>query len=182
MFRIAPLLTTAALLAAAGAAPAQTVVRDGSEIGFVTRQMGVPIEGRFTQWQAQLVFDPKAPAAGKVAFSIDTGSARLGNAESDEEVKKADWFHVARFPQARFESKAIRAVGPGRFEVAGTLQIKGQARDVVVPVSLQDATATGGFTIKRLAFGIGAGEWADTSIVADDVQVRFKLALTGLPK
>ena len=36
------------------------------------------------------------------------------------------------------------------------------------------------FTIKRLEFKIGEGEWADTSMVADEVQVKFKLALTGL--
>ena len=35
--------------------------------------------------------------------------------------------------------------------------------------------------IKRLAFKIGDGEWADTSMVADEVQVRFKLVLSGLP-
>jgi acyl-coenzyme A synthetase/AMP-(fatty) acid ligase len=42
--------------------------------------------------------------------------------------------------------------------------------------------ATGGFTLKRLAYKIGEKEWADTSMVADDVQVKFKLALTGVTK
>jgi polyisoprenoid-binding protein YceI len=53
-----------------------------------------------------------------------------------------------------------------------------------VPVTLSAAganhTATGAFTIKRLEFRIGDGEWADTSMVADEVQVTFKLALAGL--
>jgi polyisoprenoid-binding protein YceI len=51
-----------------------------------------------------------------------------------------------------------------------------------VPVTLNGATASGSFAIKRLAFDIGSGEWADTSMVADEVQVRFKLQLAGLPK
>ena len=70
--------------------------------------------------------------------------------------------------------------------MAGKLTIKGNVRDVVVPVALVQAgavtTATGAFTIKRLAFKIGENEWADTSMVADDVQVKFKLALTGVGK
>jgi polyisoprenoid-binding protein YceI len=161
---------------------AQTVAKDGSEIAFTTRQMGVPVEGRFTVWQAQLRFDPKHPAAGTVSFDIETGSASFGAAETDAEVKKPEWFHALKFPRASFRSTAIKATGPGRYDVAGQLSIKGRARDVTVPVTLNGATASGSFAIKRLAFDIGSGEWADTSMVADEVQVRFRLQLAGLPK
>jgi polyisoprenoid-binding protein YceI len=55
----------------------------------------------------------------------------------------------------------------------------------VVPVALAQAggvtTATGAFALKRLEFKIGEGEWADTSMVANDVQVKFKLLLSGMP-
>jgi polyisoprenoid-binding protein YceI len=55
---------------------------------------------------------------------------------------------------------------------------------VVVPITVTQSgpvtTATGVFTIKRLDFKIGEGEWADTSMVANDVQVKFKLAVTGV--
>ena len=57
-------------------------------------------------------------------------------------------------------------------------------RDVLVPVTLTQAagttTAAGAFVIKRLEFKIGEGDWADTSMVTNDVQVKFKLALTGV--
>ncbi len=70
--------------------------------------------------------------------------------------------------------------------MAGKLVIKGNSHDVVVPVTMTQAggttTASGSFTIKRLVFKIGEGEWSDTSMVADDVQVRFKLALSGVGK
>jgi polyisoprenoid-binding protein YceI len=92
---------------------------------------------------------------------------------------------VPKFPQASFQSSAIKAAGPGRFEVTGKLSIKGQVRDITVPVQLSQAgassTASGAFTIKRLEFKVGEGEWADTSMLANDVQVRFKLVLTGVP-
>jgi polyisoprenoid-binding protein YceI len=29
--------------------------------------------------------------------------------------------------------------------------------------------------IKRLAFGIGDGEWKDTSVVADEVIIKFRI-------
>jgi polyisoprenoid-binding protein YceI len=176
----------AALAAAllAGPALAQQVVPAQSEIAFVSRQMGVPVEGKFKQWSAQIAFDPKNAAAGKVGFTIQTGSASFGSPETDAEVPKAPWFNVAKFPTASFASSAIKPLGGGRFEVAGTLSIKGNAQPVVVPVTLTQAgatsTASGSFTIKRLDFKIGEGEWTDTSMVANDVTVKFKLALSGM--
>jgi polyisoprenoid-binding protein YceI len=176
------LLMLAPLLA--GPALAQQVLPAQSEIGFVSKQMGVPVEGRFKQWTAQIAFDPKKPEAGKVAFTIQTGSASFGAAETDAEVPKAEWFNVAKFPQASFASSAIKALGAGRFEVRGKLAIKGATQDVVVPVTVTQAgaasTASGSFTIKRLDFKIGEGDWADTSMVANDVLVKFKLALSGM--
>ena len=70
--------------------------------------------------------------------------------------------------------------------MAGKLAIKGASQDTVVPFTLTQTgtttTANGTFTLKRLAYKIGEKEWADTSMVADDVQVKFKLALTGVGK
>jgi polyisoprenoid-binding protein YceI len=172
------------VLAAAPAVRAQQVVPASSEIAFVSKQMGVAVEGKFKRWSAQITLDPKKPEAGKVAFTIDTGSASFGVPETDAEVGKAPWFNAAKFPQAAFTSSAIKALGGGRFEVRGKLTVKGVAQDAVVPVAVTQSgaasTATGAFTIKRLDFKIGEGEWADTSMVANDVPVKFKLALTGL--
>ncbi|MBU6259758.1 MAG: YceI family protein [Burkholderiales bacterium] len=173
----------ASLAASAATRPAQ-LVPAGSEIDFTTKQMGVPVDGKFGKFSAQIVLDPKHPQSGSVAFTIDTGSARFGTAELDAEVPKATWLDVAKFPQASFKSTAIKAAGPGRFEVAGVLSIKGQSHPVVVPVQITqtgaNSVASGSFAIQRLAFKVGEGEWADTSMLADDVQVRFKLQLAGL--
>jgi polyisoprenoid-binding protein YceI len=183
------LLSTAALFAAAQTAPALAqapakLVAAQSEVSFVTKQMGVPVDGRFKKFDAQINFDPKKPETGSVAFSIDTGSASLGVPESDAEMPKDIWFNVAKFPQASFKSTSIKGLGGGKFEVAGKLAIKGSTRDLVVPVQIAqsgaNSTATGSFAIKRLDFKIGEAEWADTTVVANDVTVKFKLALTGL--
>jgi len=174
-------LTAAAL---APAAQAQQVLPAQSEISFVSKQMGVPVEGRFKQWAAQITFDPKKPEAGKVGFTIQTGSASFGSAETDAEVPKAPWFNTTKFPQASFQSSSIKALGGARYEVHGALLIKGASQPVVVPVTVTQTgatgTAIGSFVIKRLDFKIGDGEWADTSMVANDVQVKFKLTLSGM--
>lgn len=179
-------LALAMLVLAPAAQAEQKLVPAQSEITFVFKQMGVPVEGRFKRFDAQIAFDPAKPATGKVAFTVDIASITLGAPESDAELPKATWFNTAKFPQATFQSTSIKGLGGGKFEVAGKLGIKGSQRDVVVPLALTQAgattTATGVFPIKRLAFKIGENEWADTSMVADDVQVKFKIALTGVNK
>lgn len=166
--------------------PQQKLLPAQSEIVFVSKQMGVPVEGRFRKFDAQIAFNPAKPETSKIAFTVDTGSASLGVPETDAELPKPVWFNVPRFPQATFQSGAIKGLGGGKFEVAGKLNIKGNSHDVVVPVTLTQSggttTATGLFVVKRLVFKIGEGEWSDTSMVADDVQVKFKLALTGVAK
>lgn len=164
--------------------PAASLQPAGSEIVFTTRQMGVPVEGRFGKFSASIALDPKQPAKGSVALTIDTGSARFGTAELDAEVPKPIWLNVAQFPQASFRSTAVKAAGPGRFDVSGKLDIKGVSRDVTVPVQITQSgatsTASGSFSIPRLAFKVGDAEWSDTSLLANDVQIRFKLVLSGL--
>jgi polyisoprenoid-binding protein YceI len=166
------------------AAAQQKLVPAQSEIAFVSKQMGVPVDGKFRKFDAQVAFDPKNPEAAKIGFAIDLGSVSIGAAETEAEVAKADWFNTKAFPQATFQSTRVKALGAGKFEVAGKLTIKGASRDVLVPVALAQAgpatTATGAFSIKRLEFKIGDGDWKDTSMVADEVQVKFKLSLTGV--
>jgi polyisoprenoid-binding protein YceI len=179
------LVTVIALAAAAlPAAAQQKVVPAQSEISFTSRQMGVPVDGKFRKFDAQVAFDPKKSETSTIGFTIDLASVSLGAAETEAEVVKPDWFNTKAFPQATFQSSSVKPLGGNRFEVAGKLAIKGATKDVVVPVQLAQAgpttTATGAFTIKRLDFKIGDGDWKDTSMVANDVQVKFKLALTGV--
>lgn len=179
-------LGSAALLSTQAALAQQQLVPAQSEVQFTARQMGVPLDGHFKKFSAQVAFDPAKLATSKISFTVDTGSATLGSRETDAELPKPAWFNVPKFPQAQFQSTSIKALGGGKFDVAGTLTIKGNTQNVSMPVTLTQTgtttTATGALPIKRLAFKIGENEWADTSMVADDVQVKFKLALTGVGK
>jgi polyisoprenoid-binding protein YceI len=174
------------LLGTMAAHAQQKLVPAQSDIAFTTKQMGVPVEGHFKKFDAQIAFDPAKPEAGKIAFTVDIASATLGAPEADAELPKATWFNSAKFPQATFQSSAIKGLGGGKFEITGKLAIKGSSHDAVVPVTLSQSggttVANGVLTIKRLSYKIGENEWADTSMVADDVQVKFKLALTGVGK
>jgi len=169
-----------------GAAAQQKLLPAQSELRFTARQMGVPVSGQFRKFDAQINFDSSKLPTSKVELTIDMGSATLGSAEMDSELPKAPWFNVPKFPLARFSSTTIRALGSGKYEMLGSLSIKGQTQDVQVPLNMTQSgavtVATGALPIKRLRFKIGDGDWADTAMVADDVQVAFRFSLAGVPK
>lgn len=180
------MLASALLATALFAHAEQALMPTQSAINFKARQMGVPLQGHFRKFGARINFDPAKPEASKIHLNIDTGSATMGSKETDGNLMGADWFNAAKFPQATFDSTAIKALGGGKYQVDGTLTIKGNVQKVSVPVTLAQSgattTATGSLPLKRLAFKVGDGDWADTSMVADEVTVQFKLALTGIGK
>lgn len=150
-----------------------------SSVIAVSKQMGVPVEGKFRRFSAQVRFDPAKPADGRASIEIDIASFDLGDADFNRETTKKEWFDAAKHPKATFVTTAIKPAGAGKFEAAGKLAIKGITRDVVAPVSFKaeggQQVFEGVLPIKRLAFNIGEGEWKDTSTVADDVQIRFRI-------
>ena len=169
---------------AALAAASQTLIAGQSEVGYVATQMGVPVEGSFSRFDARIDLDPQRLQSSSVSFTVDTSSVTFPSTEVQQELAKPDWFDSAHFPKAEFRSSHIRALEGGRYEIAGTLTIKGHSADVTFPVSLSRSgattLATGTLTIKRLEYGIGLGEWADTSLVENPVQLKFRIAFSSL--
>ena len=172
-----------ALGACAQATEYNRLQADQSHIEFVYQQMGVKVDGRFKSFTADLRFDPAKPAAAKASFDVALASIDTGAAESDEEVVGKGWFNTKVFPSAKFVATSVKPLGGQRFEVTGTLSIKGQSRPVVVPAQFTAQGKTGlfegNFVIKRGDFSIGEGPWAKFDILANEVLVRFRIAASA---
>ena len=173
------LLACALASAVAGAAVLKTDPAKSS-VTVTFKQMGVPVEAKFKQFSAQIDYDAARPATSKASVEIQTASFDLGDAEYNKEVAKKEWFNVAQFPKASFVSTAIAAAGAGKLDVSGKLTIKGRSADVRFPLTVKTEGGKqvfeGQLPIKRLAFNIGEGEWKDTSMVADEVVIKFRIA------
>lgn len=167
----------AIVLAAAGPWVHAAAVSD--KIAITGRQMGVSVEGEFKKFTAQIQFDPNNPGASKASVDVDVASIDIGQEDFNQELRSKTWFDAKSHPRATFVSSAIKPTGAGRFDAIGKLTIKGKTQDVTIPVTVKtDGSARifeGVLPIKRTAFGIGEGEWKDTGIVADDVQLRFRI-------
>lgn len=185
-FRGAALLTTVLFLAwpLLAAAPTQ-VDAARSRLTITFRQMGAPIEARFKQLSGAVIYDASAPDKASARLDIETASFDIGDAQYNQEVRKAVWLDSARFPQASFRSSAVRASAAGTLSVSGALTIKGKTQTLTIPVTVQEDAQqqvfSGRLPISRLAYGIGEGEWKDTRLVADEVVLVFRIEQRKTP-
>jgi polyisoprenoid-binding protein YceI len=163
----------------AGAVPLKTDAAHSS-VSAVFKQMNVPVESNFKRFTAQVDYDAAHPEKATARVDIDTASFDMGQADYNKEIAKKEWFNSAQFPKASFVSSSIKPLGAGKLTVTGKLTIKGKTADVSFPLSVKPEGGKqvfeGQLPIKRLAFNIGEGEWQDTSMVADEVVIKFRVA------
>ena len=173
-------LVLAALLASAlaAAAPLKTDTAKSS-VAAVFKMMNAPVESKFKKFAVQIDYDAAKPDASKATVDVETASLDVGDPEMNKEIVKKEWFNSAQFPKASFVSSAIKPAGPGKLNVAGKLTLKGKTSEVSFPLAVKDEAGKqvfeGSLPIKRLAYNIGEGEWKDTSMVADEVLIKFRV-------
>lgn len=156
-----------------------------SSVTFAYKQMGVPLEGKFNQFAAQIIFDPARVTRAQAHIEIDVASIDTGSTEANDEVLGKLWFNAKTYPAARFVATDLQALGGNRYQATGKLSIKGRTLDVAAPVTFQAAGTRGIFdgavTIKRLDYAIGEGEWTDVGTVANEIQIKFHIVVNAIP-
>jgi polyisoprenoid-binding protein YceI len=172
---------------AATAATAWRTDPTASHLGFKATQAGAEFEGRFKHFDPQIRFDPADLPGSHFLVEIDTKSVDTQDGERDATLVSGDLFATDRWPTARFETTGFTAKGKGRFEARGRLTIRDVTREVLLPFSFsaapggKQATLSGGTSIRRLDFGVGQGEWVDTTWVGNEVKIQFELKLVPAP-
>lgn len=180
-------LSLAALALQCPAFAQQKVISDKSEIRFAGKQMNVDMDGTFKKFVAEVSFDPKKLDTSRAQLSIEIQSIDLGSAEAETEIKRKPWFDAATYPQAKFVSTGVKSLGGNRYEMAGKVTIKATTKDIVVPFTVKpesggNSVLEGALELKRLDFKVGDGPWADTETVANEVSIKFRLVVAGIPR
>lgn len=158
-----------------------------SRLTFVASQAGGEFEGRFKRFTPLIVFDPADLAHSRFAVDIDTSTVDTAEQDRDDTLKGKDFFATGQWPEARFETTAFRATGPGSFVATGKLTLRNVTREMHLPFTFKaaadgrSAALSGGTTVQRLDYGVGQGEWSDTQWVGNDVRIRFELTLRRAP-
>ena len=176
-----PALTAAALVAMMAAAPAfaaDYVQAAGSTLVFASKYDGEVFTGKFAGFTTTLSFDPGNLAASKLDVAIPLAGASTGNDDRDSTLSSGDFFNVAKFAQARYTASKFRSLGDNQYAADGNLSLRGVSKPVTLTFTWTPGAQpvlSGKATVKRLDFGVGGGDWADTSNIPNEVAVSTKV-------
>ena len=176
IFRAIPTLVLALALGLPGGAATQanapavdTYVIDAVHSGArfeIAHLLVSTVSGQFTKFQGTLKLDPMNLAKSSVEVVIDAASITTGTEARDKDLRSDRFFDVAKYPTITFRSTSVKETGPGKLEVAGTLDMHGVAKPVVIavtgwatgagskPGSFQAGFRKGTLQVKRSDYGI----------------------------
>ncbi len=152
-----------------------------SALTFTNTYQNVEYTGQFRRFKADINYDPGDLVHAKFDVSVDIASLDTRNSERDNTALGADFFDASKFPRAHFVTTAFRQAAGGNVIADGVLTLRGISKPVALTVTFAPhgdaATLDVTASLKRLDFGIGAGQWADPSMIGDGLTVHGHLQL-----
>jgi len=173
-------------MAHAGAGEWQ-IDKDHSNIYFDVNHTFVTVRGQFDDFSGTVRFDPENKDASEVAFEVRVPSINTNIEKRDEHLRSQDFFNAAKFPVMRFKSSNIRLVEDKDYIMNGDLTIKGESKKVSVPFTylgmkdnpLKKGQSVAGFeadfSINRLDYNVGDGQFARMGVVGETVRILVAL-------
>jgi polyisoprenoid-binding protein YceI len=186
MKRLALLSGILAIAAPLAVAQTSTWVPDKahSSVDFTILHMGLSnVHGHFGNIGGSITLDEADVSKSKVNVTIDVTTVDTGVSMRDNDLKSENFFDVAKFPTATFESTSVAKSGNG-LTVSGNLTLHGVTKPVVLqvegptgPIPGMDKKPHSGFSastiVSRTAFGLGTKY--PSSMLGDDVKLNIDL-------
>lgn len=171
-----------------GAAPAASVpasaekysiTPDTSKIEFVGSKVTGSHNGSFGKFSGAIDYAGQ-PEKSRVNITIDLDSLTTDDPQLTAHLKTPDFFDVAKYPQATFQSTEIKSGGEegATHTVTGNLQMHGVTKSVTFPATIavtpQAVTVDSSFAINRKDFGINYAGAAD-NLIRDNVVLTLRV-------
>jgi len=160
-----------------------------SSVSFRIRHFFTPVLGEFNSYDGEIYFDPANLTGSSINVTIQVNSVDTKNGKRDPHLQSADFFDATAFPIMTFVSEKISAKGDNEFVANGKLTIKNKTIEFDFPFKLlgiMDHPKRKGtkisafeslFVIKRNDFNVGTGQYVETAVIGDEVNVSITLEL-----
>lgn len=177
-----PMLVFALALPGASVAADYTVQPAASTLGFVGTFQGASFKGSFSRWTALIRYDPAHLATSSFDVTVTPASVQTGDKDQENALPGKDFFDVAAFPTAHFVTTGFHQSG-AQVIADGMLTLRGVTKPLSLVVVFKPqgtgATLDVSGSLKRLDFGVGGGDYADTSVIGALVKINAHLQLSA---
>jgi polyisoprenoid-binding protein YceI len=159
-----------------------SITPENSKVEWIGSKVTGHHNGSFQKFSGQVDYSGN-PETSRVEINIDSSSITADDPKLTEHLKTADFFDVAKFPQATFVSTAIKPGGDkgASHTVTGNLTLHGVTKAVTFPATIaatpEAITVDSSFSINRKDFGINYAGAAD-NLIRDDVVLTLKIRAT----
>jgi len=156
------------------------ITPQNSKIDFIGSKVTGSHNGSFEKFNGEIHYTNNDPAQSHVQITIDTTSVKTDDPKLTEHLKTPDFFDVAKFPEAKFQSTAIKAGGDkgATPTITGNLTLHGVTKSITFPatmaVTADTATVDANFAINRKDFGINFAGATD-NLIRDDVVMKLTI-------
>lgn len=167
----------APVAAAPVAAEKYSITPENSKIEFVGSKVTGQHNGSFGKFTGSIDYAGQ-PEKSRVTITIDTASLTADDPKLTAHLKTADFFDVAKYPQATFQSTEIKAGGDkgASHTITGNLNLHGTTKSITFPATIAVApdaiTVDSTFSINRKDFGINYAGASD-DLIRDDVVLKL---------
>ena len=155
------------------------ITPQNSKIEFTGSKVTGIEDGSFGDFSGQIDYAGN-PETSRVNININMGSVTTKSQGLETHLKTADFFDVAKYPQATFVSTSIKPGGDkgATHTVTGNLTMHGVTKAITFPatinVSGDAATVESNFSINRKEFGINYPGPRD-NLIRDDVVLALHI-------
>ncbi|HSE30558.1 MAG TPA: YceI family protein [Pyrinomonadaceae bacterium] len=163
------------------AAEKYVITPENSKIEFIGAKVTGHHNGSFQKFSGTIDYAGQIEKS-RVSLTIDSSSLETDTPDLTKHLKTSDFFDVAKYPNATFESTEIKPGGDkGSHTVTGNLTMHGVKKSISFPatigVSAGEITVESSFAINRKDFGISyAG--APDNLIRDDVALSLHVKAT----
>ncbi len=156
-----------------------SITPDNSKIDFVGSKVTGSHNGSFGKFSGAIDYLGQ-PEKSRVTITIDLDSLTADDPKLTAHLKTADFFDVAKYPKATFESTEIKVGGDkgATHTITGNLQLHGVTKSITFPATIAVSpgaiTVDSTFAINRKDFGINYAGAAD-NLIRDDVVLTLRV-------
>lgn len=158
------------------------ITTENSKIEFIGAKVTGQHNGSFKKFSGEIDYAGQVEKS-RVSIAIDTDSLETDTPDLTKHLKTADFFDVAKYPQATFQSTEIKPGGEkgASHTITGNLQLHGVTKSITFPATINvgagDIGVESNFAINRKDFGINFAGATD-NLIRDDVVLTLHVKAT----